>query len=66
MDWKMSDDEASDPTGSFTTLELQNPLHDVPELHNYYYAKGAGLLKKKRSAREEDLMRTDSLFHYSW
>ena len=32
---------------------------------DYYYAKGAILLKEKRSALEEDLLRTDSLFHVS-
>ena len=56
MDWKMSDDEASDPTGSFTTLELQNPLHDVPELHNIHRSPDLEALKlwKGRSGNEQE------------
>ena len=37
----------------------------VVQKRSYYYAKGAILLKEKRSALEEDLLRTDSLFHVS-
>ena len=34
-----------DPTNLFTILELQNPLHDVPEVHKIPQSPDLGALK---------------------
>ena len=45
FDWAVEHNLTTYPTYSFTILELQNPLHDVPEVHEIHQSPDREALK---------------------